>query len=50
MLAVYGDAAPLEYQMKYWSKQVKWDRESTEDDPHPGRQMEVTTLEMYEET
>lgn len=37
MLAVYGVAEPSEYEMKYWSKQLKWGRESIEDEPRPGR-------------
>ena len=43
MLAVYGDNAPSEYQVKYWSKQFKWGRKSIEDDPRSGRPVEVTT-------
>jgi hypothetical protein len=46
MLAVYGDAALSKYQVKYWSKQFKWDIESTKDDPHLGRTVEVTSLQM----
>ena len=46
MLAVYGDSALPEYQVKYWSKQFKWGRESIEEDPRPERPVEVTTPEM----
>ena len=32
MNAVYGDVSPSYYQVKFRSKQFKWDRESTVDD------------------
>jgi hypothetical protein len=43
MLALCGDAALSEYEMKYWSKWFKWGKESTEDYPCPRRLMEMTT-------
>lgn len=46
MLTVYGDATPSEFQVKYWSKQFKWGRDSIADDPRPGRPLEATTPEM----
>ena len=32
--------------MKFWSKQFKWGRESTEDGPHTGHPVEATSEEM----
>jgi transposase len=46
MVAVYGESAPSYYKVKFWSKQFKWGRESTEDDPHTGRPVEATSEEM----
>jgi len=46
MVAVYGESAPSYCKMIFWSKQFKWGRESTEDDPHTGRPVEVTSEEM----
>jgi len=46
MVAVYGESAPSYCKVKFWSKQFKWRRESTEDDPHTGRPVEVTSEEM----
>ena len=48
MLAVYGESAPSYYKVKFWSKQFKWRRESSEDDPHTGRPVEATSEEMYQ--
>ncbi|RZB40204.1 HTH 29 domain containing protein [Asbolus verrucosus] len=42
MSAVYGEDGPSLYQIKFWSKQFKWGRESVEDDPRPGRPAEAT--------
>jgi hypothetical protein len=50
MLAVYDDSAPSKYQVQYWSKQCKCSRKFIEDDPHPRRPLEVTTLEMCQKT
>jgi hypothetical protein len=50
MLAVYGDAAPFKYQVKCWSKQLKWVEESVKDDPCLGKPVEVTALEMCQKT
>jgi hypothetical protein len=36
LLAVYGDAAPTEYQVKYRSKQLKQGTESAKAAPYPG--------------
>jgi hypothetical protein len=49
MLVVYSDSAPSEYQVKYRSKQFTCDRELIEDDPHPARPVELTSLEIYKE-
>ena len=46
MNAVYGDVSPSYYQLKFWSKQFKWGRESTENDSHSGRPVEVSSKEM----
>lgn len=46
MLAVYGDSAPSEYQVKFWCKQFKWGRQSIEDDPRTGRPADATTPEV----
>ena len=46
MVEVYGESAPSYYKMKFWSKQFKWRRESTEDDPHTRRPLEATSEEM----
>jgi hypothetical protein len=46
MVAVYGESAPSYCKLKFWSKQCKWRRESTGDDPHTGRTVEVTSEEM----
>jgi len=40
----------LSCKLKHWSKQFKWGRESVEDDPCPGRSVEVTTPEMCQKT
>ena len=32
MNAIYDYVSPSYYQVKFWSKQFKWDRESIEDD------------------
>ncbi|RZB41555.1 HTH Tnp Tc3 2 domain containing protein, partial [Asbolus verrucosus] len=42
MSKVYGEDGPSLYQIKFWSKQFKWCRESVEDDPRPGRPTEAT--------
>jgi len=44
--AVYGESAPAYCKVKLWSKQFKWGRDSTEDDPHTGRPVEVTSEEI----
>jgi len=46
MSAVYGEHSPSYYQAKFWSKQFKWGRNSTQDDPHAGRPSDATTDEM----
>jgi len=46
MVAVYGESAPSYYKAKFWSKQFKWGRESTENDPHTGSSVEATSEEM----
>ena len=46
MVEVYGESAPSYYKVKFWSKQLKWGRESIEDDPHTGRPVEATSEEM----
>ena len=46
MVAVYGESAPSYYKAKFWSKQFKWGRESTEDDPHTGHPVEATSEEI----
>lgn len=46
MIAVYGDEAPSYFTVKYWSKQFRWGRESTEDDPRSGRPSDATNPEV----
>ena len=46
MVAVYGESAPSYYKVKFWSKQFKWGRESTEGDPHTGRPVEESRLKV----
>lgn len=46
MKTVYGENAPSEYKIKFWSKQFKWGRESIEDDTRSGRPVMETTTEM----
>jgi len=48
MSAVYGEHPPSYYQVKFWSKQFKWDRNSIEDDPRAGRPSDASTDEMYQ--
>ena len=52
MVAVYGGNGPTYYQVKFWSKQFKWGRESIEDDARSGRPLEATlpeTCKMLEQ-
>jgi hypothetical protein len=46
LVNVYNNDSPTLYQVKYWSKQFKWGRESLEDDPRSGRPTESTSQEM----
>ena len=46
MNAVYGDVSPSSYQVKFWSKQFKWGRESIEDDARASRPVEASSKEM----
>ena len=46
MNAVYVDVSPSYYQVKFWSKQFKWDREFIEDDSCSGRTVEASSKEM----
>ena len=46
MNAVYGDVSPTYCQVKFWSKQFKWGRESIEDDSRSGRPVEASSKEM----
>lgn len=41
MTAVYGENCPSYFQVKFWSKQFKWGRESIRDDPKSGRPAEA---------
>ena len=43
MNAVYHDVLPSYYQVKFWSKQFKKDRESIEDYSHSGRPVEASS-------
>jgi hypothetical protein len=43
MVAIYGESVPFYYNVKFWSKQFKWGRESIEDDAHTGRPVEATS-------
>ena len=46
MNAVYGGVSPSYYQVKFWSNQFKWGRESIEDYSHSGRPVEASSKEM----
>ena len=46
MNAVYGDVSPSYYQVKFWSKQFKWSRESIEGDSRSGRPVEASSKEI----
>jgi hypothetical protein len=46
MVAVYGESAPSYYKVKFWSNQLKWGRESIEEDPHTGRPVGATSEEI----
>ena len=48
MNVVYGDVSASYYWVKFWSKQFKWGRESTEDDSSWGRPVEASSKEMYQ--
>lgn len=43
---MYRQHTPSYYQVKFWSKQFKWGRDSVEDDPRSGRPSDVITDEM----
>ena len=45
-VGLYGDVSPSYYQVKFWSKQFMWGRESTEDDSHSGLPAEASLKEM----
>ena len=49
MNAVYGDVSPSYYQVKFWSKQFKWSRESIEDDFAFRWPVEASSKEMCQE-
>ena len=46
MNTVYGNVSLSYYQIKFWSKQFKWDRKSIEDDSRSGRPVEASSKEM----
>ena len=46
MNAVYGDVSHSYYQVKFWSKQFKWGRESIEDNLRSGRPVELSSKKM----
>jgi len=46
MSVVYGEHTPSYYQVKFWSKQFKWGRDSVDDDFRSGRPSDVITDEM----
>ena len=46
MNALFGDVSPSYYQVKFWSKQFKWGRESIEDDSRSGRPVEASSKEI----
>ena len=48
MSAVYGEHSTLYYQVKFWSKQLKWSRNSIEDDRRGGRPSDASTDEVYQ--
>ena len=46
MNAVYGGVSLSYYQVKVWSKQFKWGRDSIDVDSHLGRSVEASSKEM----
>ena len=46
MNTVYDDISPFYYQVKFWSKQFKWGRESIEDNSRWGHLGEASLKEM----
>jgi len=46
MSVVYGEHMLSYYQVKDWSKQFKWGRDSVEDNPRSDRPSDVITDEM----
>ena len=46
MNAVYSDVSPFYYQVKFWSKQFKWGRESIEIVSHSGWPVEASSKEI----
>ena len=44
--AVYGDVSPSYYQVKFWSKQFKWCRESIKDDSRSDQPVDASSKEM----
>ena len=48
MKAVHGNVSPSYYQVKFWSKQFKWGRESIEEDSRSGRPVEASSKGMCE--
>ena len=43
---IYGDVSPFYYQVKFWSKQFQWDRESIQGDSRSGRPVKASSTEM----
>jgi hypothetical protein len=43
MIIVYGNEAPSLFQIKFWSEQFRWGRDSTQADPKSGRPVEART-------
>ncbi|XP_045453290.1 protein GVQW3-like [Melitaea cinxia] len=48
MSSVYGDSCPGKTMVYKWHSLFKKGRESLEDDPRPGRSIEVTTPELIQ--
>ncbi|CAH1367780.1 unnamed protein product [Tenebrio molitor] len=43
MIIVYGNEGPSLFQIRFWSEQFRWGRDSTQDDPKSGRPVEART-------
>jgi hypothetical protein len=47
MMIVYGNEGPSLFQIRFWSEQFRWGRDSTQDDPKSGRPVEARTEMVF---